>query len=215
MPVAPTARRTSRAILAASTVALVTALQACSTGKWRPTEEGQAALARTRAGEVDLTVRYDRSELSDSFVALLERASMILSDEEQALIDLQARIDRALTPTEREALTERRDVLVNGMLSQVQQLKVAIGSAGPRAGTASVAIVYTATEVTSAAADCPIITARFNYVSALGPSETPAGIVVREVTPRHALSALVDAMEKFAKEHEALTPETRRRLAAE
>ncbi|MCW8141181.1 MAG: hypothetical protein KIT58_19955 [Planctomycetota bacterium] len=211
----PTARRTCRLLLAASCVTLVTTLQACSTGKWRLTEEGQAAFSRTRAGEVDLTVRYDRSELSDSFVALLERASLILSDEEQTLIDLQARIDRALTPTEREALTERRDALVNGMLSQVDQLKVVIGAAGPRAGTASVAIVYTAIEVASASADCPVMTARFNYVSALGPSETPAGIVVREVTPRHALSALVDAMERFAKEKEALSAETRRRLSAE
>lgn len=203
-------RRAQRPALVAVAAALTCTLGACCTGGWSLTEQGDAALVKARPDTVGLTIEYDRCALSDSMVRMLERAAIILGDEEKALIDYQARIDRALTDGERQALIGKRDVLVQGMASQVDQLR-SVSSAGA-GGTSSIALVYSAIKVSSMA-DVPVITARFDYLSSIGPGETPAGIAIRDVTPRLALSALVDDMERFAREQEVLTLETRAVLA--
>lgn len=175
------------------------------------TEEGAAALARARSDALDLSLAYDACALPDSVVHLLERARLILADEERAFIDYQTRIDRALTPAEREALEQRRDVLLDGMLSQIDQLRTIVNH-GTQSGSSSIAIVFSAVEV-AATTPVPVIQAKFDYVSGAGPGQRPAGVTVRDVSARHALAALLDHMERFASAQEVLTPETRARLA--
>lgn len=201
---------TSRLSLLALVGGLTIALNACCSERWHLTEEGEAALSRARSEALDLSVSYDACALPDSVVALLERARLILADEEKAFIDYQTRIDRALTPAERDALTERREVLLEGMLSQVDQLRTIVNQ-GTAAGASSIAIVFTAVEVT-AVTPVPVITAKFDYVSGAGPGQRPAGVSVRDVSARHALSALLDHMERFASAQDVLTVETRAKL---
>lgn len=203
--------RTTRLTLAALVGGLTLALNACCADRWAMSQEGQAALTRARSETLDLSVNYDACALPDSVVHLLRRAAIILSDEERAFIDYQARIDRALTPAERDALTERRDSLLDGMLAQVEQLRTVINQ-GTSEGTSTIAVVFTATEVI-ATTPIPVITAKFDYVSGAGPAQKPAGITVRDVSARHALSALLDHIERFASEQAVLTPETRAELA--
>lgn len=199
------------------TLLLTITLAACCSQRWDLTEPGLKAVEKARSGQVSLVLDYDRCNLSDGTVSLLERARLILGDEEAALIDYQARIDRALTEGERAALTQKRDALLDGMVSQIDQLRTCVLYADPQAeGRANkdIAVVYTATSVT-AVKEIPVIEARFAYVTAMGASETHAGIVVTEVTPRHALSGLVDQMERFARGQDVLGPETKQRLSAE
>lgn len=190
---------------------LTLALNACCSERWGMTEEGEAALARARSETLDLSLSYDACALPDSVVHLLDRARLILADEERAFVDYQTRIDKALTPGERDALTERREVLLEGMLSQVDQLRTIVNQ-GTDAGASSIAIVFTSVEVT-AAAPVPVIQAKFDYVSAASPGQRPAGITVRDVSARHALSALLDHMERFASAQDVLSIETRAKLA--
>ena len=203
-------RRVQRFAQVGLVVVLTSSLEACCSGGWALTEPGDAALLKARPDTTGLTLEYDSCALSGSMNHMLERAAIILTDEEKGLIDLQQRIERAITDGERQALIARRDVLVQGMASQIDQLKAV--SAAAKGGTSAIAIVYKATKVSSIA-DVPVITAKFDYLSALGPGETPAGVTIRDVTPRLALSALVDDMERFAQEQEVLTVETRARLA--
>lgn len=198
-----------RALRTALVVFAACTLEACCSGGWALTEPGEAALLKARP-DTNLTLEYDACELSGSMVHLLERAAIILGDEERLLIDYQQRIDVALTEGEREALIAKRDALLQGMTSQVDQLK-SVSSMG-KGGTSSIAIVYSAVKVSSMA-NVPVITAKFDYLSAIGPGETPAGIAIRDVAPRLALATLVDDMERFAQEQGALTLETRARLA--
>ncbi len=200
----------TRLTLLALVGALTITLNACCSERWRLSEQGEAALARARSENLDLSVSYDACALPDSVVALLDRARLILSDEELAFIDYQNRIDRALTPGERDALTERREALLEGMLSQVEQLRTIVNQ-GTAAGAASIAIVFTAVDVT-AVSPVPVITAQFAYVSGAGAAQRPAGITVRDVSARHALSALLDHMERFASAQDVLTIETRDKL---
>lgn len=202
---------TSRLSLLAVVGALTIALNACCSERWHLTEPGEAALARARSEALDLSVSYDACALPDSVVHLLDRARLILADEERAFIDYQTRIDRALTPAERDALTERREVLLEGMLSQVDQLRTVVNQ-GTEAGASSIAIVYTAVEV-AAVTPVPVIAAKFDYISAAGPGQKPAGVTVRDVSSRHALSALLDHMERFASAQDVLSVETRAKLA--
>ncbi len=201
----------SRLSLLTLVVALTTALNACCSERWRMTEEGEAALARARSEALDLSVSYDACALPDSVVHLLDRARLILADEERAFVDYQSRIDRALTPAERDALTERREVLLEGMLSQVDQLRTIV-NLGTAAGASSIAIVYTAVEV-AAVTPVPVISAKFDYVSGSSPGQQPAGVTVRDVSSRTALSALLDHMERFASAQDVLSVETRAKLA--
>jgi hypothetical protein len=203
-------RRALRPVLVAFAAALTSTLGACCSGGWELTEPGGAALLKARPDLQGLTLEYDACALSDSMVHTLERAAIILGDEEKALIDLQARIDVALTDGERQALIAKRDVLLQGMSSQVDQLR-SVSSMGP-GGTSSIAVVYSAVKVSSMA-NVPVITAKFDYLSAIGPGETPAGIAIRDVSPRLALATLVDDMERFAQEQGVITVETRARLA--
>lgn len=200
-----------RTTLLALVGALTLVLNACCSERWSMTEEGAAALARARSDALDLSLAYDACALPDSVVHLLERARLILADEERAFIDYQTRIDRALTPAEREALEQRRDVLLDGMLSQIDQLRTIVNH-GTQSGSSSIAIVFSAVEV-AATTPVPVIQAKFDYVSGAGPGQRPAGVTVRDVSARHALAALLDHMERFASAQEVLTPETRARLA--
>jgi hypothetical protein len=193
---------------------LTCTLAACCGQRWDLTEPGLKAVTTARSGPTNLVVDYDTCDMSAGTVALMDRARLILGDEEKALIDYQARVERALTDGERGALVAKRDTLLDGMVSQVDQLRKVILHIAPKGATSQIAVVYTATSVT-AVTDVPVITARFAYVTSLGPTETPAGIVVKEVTPRHALSGLVDAMERFAVEQSVLDSETKERLSAE
>jgi hypothetical protein len=200
-------RRALRTVLVAFAVCT---LEACCSGGWSLTEPGDAALLKARPDLTGLALEYDSCDLSASMNHMLERAAIILTDEEKALIDYQQRIDVALTEGEREALIAKRDALLQGMTSQVDQLRAVSSQA--KGGTSSIAIVYSAVKVSSMA-NVPVITAKFDYVSAIGPGETPAGIAIRDVSPRLALSALVEDMERFAQEQGVLSLETRSRLA--
>jgi hypothetical protein len=199
--------------LALSALLTIT-LAACCSERWNLTEPGMKAVSTARSGPVNLLVDYNKCEMSAGTVALMERAKLILGDEEKALVDYQARVERAITGEERSALITKRDTLLDGMISQVDQLRKVILHIAPKGATSQIAVVYTATSVT-AVKEVPVITARFAYVTSLGPTETPAGILVKEVTPRHALSGLVDAMERFAVEQGALDSETKKRLSVE
>lgn len=193
---------------------LTITLAACCSERWNLTEPGLKAVETARSGPLNLLVEYDKCDMSAGTVALMQRARLILTDEEKTLVDLQARIARALTDGERGALIEKRDRLLDGMISQVDQLRKVVLHIDPKGVTAAIAVVYTAISV-RAITDVPVIEARFAYVTSLSPAETPAGIVVKEVTPRHALSGLVDAMERFAVEQGALDSETKRILTEE
>jgi hypothetical protein len=207
-------RFTHRATLAAAG-ALSVALQACCAQKWRLDEPGKAALADAApAGASDLSI--DGCALSGATGRLVERATWILKDEEATLVDYTARIKKALTEGEREALTTKRAVLLDGMLAQVDQLNAVISQATVPPGTSSVAIVYTATDVATVGSGLPpVVKAKFDHIAVVGPTERQAGIVVSPVAPRLALGSLVDDMERFASNQEVLTPETRERLKTE
>jgi hypothetical protein len=209
-------RRSTVLALVLSTLATL-ALGGCASG-WSPPEEAEVIIAQTSPAPVDLSLEWRKSDMSASAAAQLARAALILDDGAAALIDYHTRIDRAVTPEEKQALTQKRVHRLEAMVAQVDELRHVVQLAEEHASASSIAIVFTAVAPEPAshgvAAAPPIGTElELDHVAILGPREVPAGPSYRTASLRLALTALVDVMENQAEAEGILRPETKEKLA--
>ncbi len=195
-------------VLVLAAAASVT-LSACCGKTWTLSEEAQGVVVTARGAPLDLTVRYEQCGLSPSMKALLEQARLVYADTGLALVDLQARIGKALSEEEKRLLAERRDLVIDTLAGQVHQL-TGVVDATTKGSSGSIAVVLSATGGVSSVDSSA--EARLDYVTVIAPLETPKGIVVRNASARLALAAIVDRMIEDARKNDLLRPETLERL---
>lgn len=191
------------------------ALSACCSTTWRPHDEAALIIAETNPAPVDLTLEWRHCDMSASAGAQMNRAALILDDEAAALVDYHSRIARAVTPEERQALTEKRIHRLEHMIAQVDQLRHVVGLAQQQGSASSIAVVFTSdTPAAAPRGAAPAhVDLELDHVAILGPREVPHGPSYRGASLRLALVALVDVMEAQADEEGILRPETKEEMA--